>query len=531
MRSSRTVRIALVLGGAALALPTPIDAAASAPASAVVLTDHGAVRGTVGADARLFQGIPYAAPPVGALRWQAPQPAAAWTGVRDATRPASPCPQVPVAVLPGASNRTGSSNEDCLYLNVWTPPNAGARGLPVFVWLHGGSNIFGAGSDYDATPFARRDVVVVTINYRLGALGFLAHPALSAEAADQTSGDYALADQQAALRWVQRNIRGFGGDPRRVTLGGESAGATDTCAHLASPTAAGLFVRAISESGSCLSGGSTSPPTLAAATTAGQGFAARVGCPGAATAACLRAVPVPALLAAEGTTGWGPTLGPAVLPISPAAAWATGRAHRMPVLNGTNHDEYRFFTSVQIDFVSGPLTAASYPARIQADFPGIAAQVLAEYPAAAYATPNIAYATVRTDQLFSCRARADNLLYSGHEPVYGYEFNDPDAPPFITDPALPQAAFHAAELAYLFGGATLTAAQQRLADTMSGYWTRFIATGNPNGRHLPAWPRYVPAGGSADRIQLLAPTSVRPVGTFAADHRCQFWQRTTGLPA
>ncbi|MEN3359522.1 MAG: para-nitrobenzyl esterase [Mycobacteriales bacterium] len=552
MRSSRAARIAVVLAAAsatvvssagASATPTPPGtaapaplgvASAPAPASSVVLTDHGAVRGTVGPDTRLFQGIPYAAPPVGALRWRAPQPAGAWPGVRDATRPASPCPQTPLAVLPGASNRTGSTNEDCLYLNVWTPPGAGARGLPVFVWLHGGSNIYGAGTDYDATGFVRRGVVVVTINYRLGALGFLAHPSLSAEAADQTSGDYGLADQQAALRWVRRNIRAFGGDPRRVALGGESAGATDTCAHLASPTAAGLFVRAVMESGSCVSGGSSSPPTLAAASTAGQAFAAAAGCPGTATAACLRALPVPALLAAEGASGWGPTLGPAVLPISPAAAWATGRAHQVPVLNGSNHDEYRFFTSVLIDFVSGPLTAASYAARIQAEFAGIAAQVLAEYPATAYPTPNIAYATVRTDQLFSCRARADDLLYGNHEPVYAYEFNDPAAPPFITDPALPQAAFHAAELAYLFGGASLTPAQQRLAGAMSGYWSRFIATGNPNGPRLPAWPRYVPAGapgGPVDRIQQLAPTAIGPIGTFAADHRCQFWQRVTGLPA
>jgi para-nitrobenzyl esterase len=525
----RRVTAAAVLAVAALVAPAPLEASATTPAGSVVWTATGAVRGTVTAQVRVFAGIPFAAPPVGALRWQAPRPAASWSGVRDATAPASPCPQIPLSVLPGASNRTGSTNEDCLYLNVWTPSVLPARRMPVFVWLHGGSNIFGAGSDYDGSAFARRGIVVVTVNYRLGALGFLAHPGLSAESADRTSGDYGLMDQQAALRWVQRNIRAFGGDPGQVTLGGESAGSQDTCAHLVSPTAAGLFDRAIMESGTCVSGGSSSPPTLAAASVAGQTFASAVGCATApSTAACLRAVPVPALLAAEGTTGWGPSLGPAVLPLPPAVAWATGRAHRVPVLNGSNHDEFRFFTSIQIDFVTGPLTAATYTARVQAEFAGIADQVLAQYPVGGYASPNIAYATLRTDQFFACRARADDLLYGGQVPTYAYEFNDPQAPPFITDPALPQAAFHAGELAYLFPSFPLSAAQQRLAETMTGYWSRFVATGNPNGRHLPTWPRYQPAG---DRIQVLAPTGIAATTGFAADHRCGFWQRTQGLPA
>ncbi len=534
MAAGRRASVAAVFAIAALVAPIPLEAAATTPASPVVWTETGAVRGTVGADTRVFQGIPFAAPPVGALRWQAPRPAAAWSGVRDATRPASPCPQVPVPVLPGPSNRTGSTDEDCLYLNVWTPPAIPARRMPVFVWLHGGSNIFGAGSDYNGSGFARRGIVVVTVNYRLGALGFLAHPALSAESPEQASGDYGLMDQQAALRWVQRNILAFGGDPGRVTVGGESAGSVDTCVHLASPTAAGLFARAIMQSGSCVSGGSSSPPTLADASTAGQTFAAAVGCADAATATgCLRAVPVPALLAAEGTSGWGPNLGPAVLPIPPAAAWATGRANQVPVLNGSNHDEYRFFTSVLIDFVSGPLTAASYPARVRQEFPGIADIVLAEYPASRYDSPNIAYATLRTDQVFACRARADDLLYANQGPVYAYEFNDPQAPPFINDPALPQAAFHAGELAYLFPGLALTATQQRLAELMTGYWSRFIATGDPNGRRLPPWSRYRPPGGpgQTDRIQELTPTAVGPTTGFAADHRCQFWQRAQGLPA
>ncbi|HET6213702.1 MAG TPA: carboxylesterase family protein [Micromonosporaceae bacterium] len=496
------------------------------PEPAVVSTAQGAIRGSVLDDHRVFQGVPFATPPVGPLRWQPPQPAASWTGVRDATQPASPCAQAPVPVLPGRSNQTGSRSEDCLYLNVWTPAAQAPRGRPVFVWLHGGSNVSGAGSDYDPTDLVvRGDVIVVTVNYRLGAFGFLAHPALSAESADRASGDYGLMDQQAALRWVQANIAAFGGDRHRVTVGGESAGSTDTCAHIASPTAAGLFVRAIQESGSCVAGGGFSPPTLLAASAAGLAFGTGLGC---ADAACLRAVSVDRLIAAEAARSWGPNTGPAILPISPAAAWATGRVRPVPVLTGSNHDEYRFFTSVFIDFVSGPLTAQSYPARVRQEFPGAADAILAEYPAAAYPSPNIAYSALKTDQIFACPARADAMLYSGHTAVFEYEFNDPQAPPFVQDPNLPQGAFHAGELAYLFRGATLTPAQQRLSEEMIGFWSRFIATGDPNDHGRPSWPRYRAA---SDLIQVLAPDATAPTQGFAADHHCPFWQTIAGIPA
>lgn len=507
---------------------------------AVVVTRDGAVRGTVTADHRVFQGIPFAAPPVGNLRWRPPQPATPWTGVRDATAPASPCPQEPVAVLPGPSNRAGSLSEDCLYLNVWTPATHSTTARPVFVWFHGGSNVVGAGSDYDGSLLAARGIVVVTVNYRLGALGFLAHPALSADSPDRASGDYGLLDQQAALRWVRDNIGAFGGDPRQVTIGGESAGATDTCAHLVSPTARGLFVRAVQQSGSCVSGGASSPPTLAEAQAAGQRFAASVGCAEPATAAaCLRAVPVSRLLDAEAASAWGPNLGPSVLPVAPAVAWAIGQANEVPVLNGSNHDEYRFFTSVNIDFTgAGPLTPATYAARVGEEFSGAAEAVLAEYPVSAYATPNLAYATLKTDQVFACRARADAILYGASEPVFAYEFDDPQAPPFVDDPNLPQGAFHAAELAYLFVGLPLTSPQQRhLSEVMVGYWSRFIATGDPNGHGQPTWPRYRPAGGPgsrggrADLVQRLTPQGASPTSDFAADHHCAFWRTVAGIPS
>ncbi|MFJ8078971.1 carboxylesterase family protein [Streptomyces sp. NPDC096176] len=258
-----TAAAALLLS---LTAPPPPVWAGTGHDPLVVHTSHGWVRGAAGHDGgRVFQGIPFAAPPTGGRRWRPPQPPARWSGVKNTTAPAHPCPQLPLTplpdggpVLPGESNRTGSTTEDCLYLNVWTPARTGGGPLPVLVWLHGGGNAYGAGSDYNGAALAARGMVVVTVNYRLGALGFLAHSALSAESADHASGDYGLMDQQTALRWVRRNIGAFGGDRNRVTLGGQSAGSADTCLHIASPTARGLFHRAIQQSASCASDGGLS---------------------------------------------------------------------------------------------------------------------------------------------------------------------------------------------------------------------------------------------------------------------------------
>ncbi|MCC3650617.1 carboxylesterase family protein [Streptomyces sp. S07_1.15] len=527
-----TAAAALLLSVTAL----PAASAHSGPDPLAVATVHGSVRGAAGpGGGRLFQGIPYAAPPMGERRWRPPRPPVPWSGLREATTPAGPCPQLPLTllpdggpVLPGESNRTGSTSEDCLYLNVWTPARTGARALPVLVWLHGGGNAYGAGSDYNGAALAARGVVVVTVNYRLGALGFLAHPALSAESADRASGDYGLMDQQAALRWVRHNIGAFGGDRARVTLGGQSAGSADTCLHITSPTARGLFHRAVQQSGSCVSEKALTPLSLAAAERKGQDFAASVGCTDPSTApACLRAVPPAELI--RGTPGatslWGANTGPRILPLPPRTAWATGRVNAVPTLSGSTHDEYRYFTALNVDLLGGgPLTPERYAALIRSQHPARADTVLGTYPASAHPSPNLAYSAVGTDQRFACPARADNRRYSGRVAVYAYEFNDPQAPPFIPAPHTPQGAFHAAELAYLFPTdalSPLTPAQRRLSDRMTDYWAHFAATGNPNHPGAPAWPRYT---ASRDRIQVLAPDRIAPTTGFASDHHCAFWQ-------
>ena len=499
----------------------------------VVRTDKGAVHGLVSGDAREFLGIPYAAPPVGSLRWRRPQPAMRWQGVRDATKPGSTCAQTG-SIATGVPNT--STAEDCLYLNVYAPRDASFRRLPVMVWIHGGGFTGGAGSIYDASVIAPKgNAIVVTINYRLGALGYLALPSLDSESADHSSGDYGLMDQQAALRWVRRNAAAFGGDARNVTIFGESAGAASVCDNMASPTAAGLFTRAIAESG-CLLG----QPSQQAAEQHGGSFAASLGCSDPATAAaCLRAKPVSDLLNAPGggLLSWAPVTGGSTLPLPVATAFAEGRYAHVPLLNGTNRDEGRFFVALEFDALGHPLTAAQYQQILAASYGSNAAQVLAHYPLSAYASPDLAYASVLTDTLFSCPAlQADNLAWRSR--VYGYEFADPSPPnDFGLTFSFPLGAAHSTELQYVFQRIPLldtvppfTPSQLALSDQMIGYWTRFAATGDPNGflgfprtgAAGPYWPLFTPQRG---QIQDLVPRGTHPSTGFAAEHQCAFWNQ------
>jgi para-nitrobenzyl esterase len=374
--------VAMVAAAPAVSASTRGEQGPASPSGAVVGTANGAVRGLANGAVDEFLSIPYAAAPVGALRWRPPQPAASWPGVRDATQFAPHCPQ------PASPFGQASMSEDCLFLNVFTPGNQKPRSHnPVMVWIHGGALVTGESDDYNPAKLVEDGVTVVTINYRLGALGFLAHPAL-ADAKGQ-SGDYGLMDQQAALRWVQRNIASFGGNPHNVTVFGESAGGLSTLSQVASPQARGLFDRAIVESGSY----NLTQASLSSAEATGETFAANAGC-ASQTAACLRSLPVSTILASENTAGYTPNINSEVLPETLKTAFATGNFNRVPIINGTNHDEWRLFVALS-ELEGDPVTASNYQSMISSTLgvpPAGAAVIAAKYPLSAFPSPSIASA-------------------------------------------------------------------------------------------------------------------------------------------
>jgi para-nitrobenzyl esterase len=491
----------------------------------IVVTRDGAIRGkTVGA-VHQFLGIPYAAAPVGRLRWRPPQPAARWRGVRAATSFAAHCPQ---AASPFG---LASTSENCLYLNVYRPARRPGS-LPVMVWIHGGALVTGESNDYNPAAMVKRGVIVVTINYRLGALGFLADSALARRPGGQ-AGDYGLMDQQAALRWVQANIGRFGGNRRNVTIFGESAGGLSVLSQVASPAARGLFQRAIVESGSY----SLTQAPLATAETAGQAFAAKVGCTqtvAAQVAACLRKVPVATVLANENFAGYTPNIDGGFFPRSLGVAFASGKFNRVPVIQGTNHDEWRLF--VALDQLEGgpPPTAANYQALIASTL-GVpataAAAIAAQYPLSAFPSPAVALGAVGTDAIFACPALSSTTSLSKFVPTFAYEFNDENAPQrFLPAVGFPYGAAHASEIQYLFQITTaipgpLTGPQQKLSTAMQGYWTSFAKHGNPATLRQPAWPRF---GSATQRVLSLVPPRPQVETDFSAEHHCGFWAAAAG---
>ncbi|GAA0924804.1 carboxylesterase family protein [Kribbella koreensis] len=527
-----TIRRKVSLAAAFALLPAALlvnQATASQPAATpgpVVRTDNGQVRGLTTATTEVFNGIPYAAPPVHALRWRPPQPTQPWTGVRDATKLSSACPQGDNPEAPG-----GSSNEDCLYLNVTRPAQQSAKPRAVVVWIPGGGFFSGAGNSYEASKMAARgNVIVVTVNYRLGIFGFFGYPGLPA------SGTYGIQDQQAALRWVQRNARAFGGDPRNVTVAGESAGGMSVCAQLTSPTSTGLFSKAVMQSGSCAfnwaansqyPGQAADSPWVSQSTVQQNGKewaadnAAKLGCKaGQPSLDCLRAAD-PAVLV-EDTLNFTQIAygGTAVLPLSPAKAMKAGLFHRVPLLSGNNHDEASAWLSA---FNGGVLTDADYP-RLVTDMVGVAdaQKVLRQYPLSKYGSTAAAWTVVTTDRIWSCTQVANDQQAARKVPVYAYEFADKHSP--LSQPG--QGAAHATELPYLFslGGYEfpMTDAQKRLSEQMIDYWTAFARTGNPNGPDRPYW---APAGKKAVTGLSLAPTDqggIKKVD-LRAEHYCGFW--------
>jgi para-nitrobenzyl esterase len=506
-------------------------AGAHASDALVVTTSDGQVRGTLGNGVREWKGIPYAAPPTGARRWAMPEPPAPWSGVRDASRFGSACPQVVRFALTEASD-----DEDCLYLNVAAPvaPLRGANKHAVLIWIHGGAYVGGAANLYPIDYLSRMaNIVVVSINYRLGALGVMPHPAFEAA----HNGGLAFEDQRRAMRWVQRNIAAFGGDPGNVTIAGESAGASSVCIHLTSPKqSAGLFHRAIIQSVAC----TFRHRTVAEGNQAGLALAKAVGCADAATALeCLRGKPLAQLLAAQTELAarmdraFSPSVGSDSVPQQAADAFISGNFVRVPILNGGNRDEMRLY--VGYDAVAGVhVTPVNYLAMLEASYGDNAAAVQARYPLTEFPSAPSALGTVKSDYmpggpLSNCLFLHTAQLASRHVPVYQYEFTDRAAPPVMPDPGFELGAVHSAELPYffphftnksVFDGPDLAPGSQRLAEQMIAYWGAFARTGRPQVRGLPAWNRF-----RSDKAVLrLDPDKL---GEFDAGgaHQCAFWRQ------
>jgi para-nitrobenzyl esterase len=526
----------------------------------VVRTAEGPVRGFVEDGVYKFLGIPYAAPPVGALRWRPPRPPAHWDEPRKATTFANTCPQVTEL---GAFAGPSSITEDCLYLNVFTTRLAAQnKGNAVLVWIHGGGNVDGESNDYDGAKLATggpqgTPTVVVTLNYRLGLFGFLAHPALDSEG--HPFANYGILDIQAVLKWVQRNIRAFGGDPTRVALGGQSAGAIDTGANLLSPFAKDLFNRAIFESAPVIGGAFYFP--LSTGLTAGKGFATAADCPGtdAAAAACLRELTTQRILQISGTPNvsgpyvTGAMIDGTIIPTAPETAYAKGEFNKMPIMGGNVQNELTFSTAIA-EYFSGPpqsaMTAAEYEAAINNAYPpATAAKVLAEYPVSSYASPQLAYAQANTDPLLACQPRFVVHLWSKYVPVYQYEFNYQDAPYYFPHmPGYVALASHTIDIQFLFqnwhGGQLgvnldqttgqpreLDSGETALSDQMIAFWTNFASTGNPNKSGNSPWPKFTSEPGAPAILSEDLP-GIRTFTDeqYAAEHHCAFWDPILGYP-
>jgi para-nitrobenzyl esterase len=482
------MRISSIAGGLMAALVLAAVGARAEP----VKVQGGLVEGATEAGVRVFKGIPFAAPPVGELRWKAPQPARAWTGVKAATAFAPICQQfqspnspIGVPVMP--------ASEDCLYLNIWTPAKSAGEKLPVMVWIYGGG--FTAGGTqiplYSGETLAKRGVIVVQVAYRVGPFGFLAHPELAKESGGHGSGTYGLMDQIAGLQWVRDNIAAFGGDPKRVTIFGESAGGISVSMLALSPKAKGLFQGAISESGGSFGGarpgneGGLTIPTEKAAETQGVAFLAKVGAKSVAEG---RKVPADALVKAAGPAlaGFWPAMDGNVLPGDAYTAYLAGRFNDTPILVGTNADEGALFVA--------QASPGAFQAQVKAAYGAKADAVLAAYPPGKSDAEALRSARdLMRDSSFGWHTWTWARLQSrkGQGKAFVYYFTH--VPPHADVPLFKGAgATHADEMAYVFGHLPANAgpADKALSDVIQGYWTNFAKAGDPNGAGLPVWPRF-----------------------------------------
>ncbi len=517
---------------------------AKAASDTKVDTTQGVVKGFLKNGIAEFLGVPYAKPPVGNLRWRPPVPHEPWTNVRDATKFANICLQVTTL---GPFAGPANANEDCLYLNVYSPDVNAPKGeeLPVIVWIHGGGNVDGGSNDYDGSKLATQGhTVVVTINYRLGLLGFMSHPAIDAEG--HPFSNYGILDQQAALRWVRDNIGRFGGDKNNVTLGGQSAGSVDTESNVISPLAKGLFQRAIFQSVLL------EPTPLVTAETHGTALAVAAGCGSgtdAATAKCMRSLTAEQIFTLSGTASTEApyetqiTQDGTVLPADKFVALIeNGQFNHMPIMSGFVEDEQNFSLGIT-EYFSGPprvpASVANYNTRIAAFGtnttypPGTQAVAASLYPLSNYTTPQLALDAIGTDST-ACAQRHTNQLLSSQVPVYAYEFDDETAPSYFpVMPGFQPLAYHTSDIQYLFplwhGGPDgiehpLNSLQEDLSDQLVTAWTNFAWTGNPNGQGNSPWPRFKDKENKPGvLIENIPNLSSITDAQLSTKHKCVFW--------
>jgi para-nitrobenzyl esterase len=458
-------------------------------------TANGMLEGFIdSASIRIFRGIPFAQPPVGELRWKDPQPLRNWDGILEAKHFRSNPMQK--QVFGDMKFRADSMSEDCLYLNVWTPSRSGKERLSVLVYFYGGGFVAGDGSErrYDGESMARKGIVAVTVNYRLGVFGFLAHPELSKESSHQGSGNYGLLDQNAALRWVQSNIGFFGGDPDKVTIAGESAGSISVCAQMASPLSKNLFRGAIGESGGMIN------PTLAPisqeeAEQNGLKFAHRIG---AGSIAQLRAIPASVLLDSSMKMGAFRTIATVdgyFLPKSPADIFGAGEQAHVPLLAGWNSAEIPYMALMRGD----PPTPENYLKKLKQIYGDTSGEVLQLYPGSTQEEVIRSATALASDRfiVYSTWKWAELQINTGGKPVYCYIFSRPrpDANATVNNPLAPlRGASHSAEIEYAMGNLASngsfawTSDDYLVSSIMEQYFANFIKTGDPNGGGLPYWP-------------------------------------------